>query len=118
MHHGGHVAHSLLSLGWLLPVLVLAGIAAVAALLWALRRRGPTEALSSSGQPDVEQNPEGQILAMLHQAGGSLRQTDIAANLGLPADRVAASLRELEERGSLRRQWETDHYTFTVQAAP
>jgi uncharacterized membrane protein len=116
MHHGSHVAHGLWSLGWLLPVLLLLAIGAVVAILWALTRREQTEGLSRSRQREVEENLEGQVMAMLHQAGGAMTQTEIRANLDLPVDRVASRLRELEEKGRIHRHWEADRYTFTVRA--
>lgn len=54
-------------------------------------------------------------MAMLHQAGGSLRQTEFAVNLDAPLTRVAEMLRSLEESGRVTRRWDAGEYTHTVE---
>ncbi|MFP3904217.1 MAG: MarR family transcriptional regulator [Armatimonadota bacterium] len=117
MHHGqralsifGGIAFPWLILG----IIVLAVLVGV--IIWLLLQRQSHSAPERSDKSEVEQNPEGQIMAMLHQAGGPLLQTEIAANLDIPVKRVAPILKALEEKGWIHRQWRAGEYTYRVIA--
>ena len=115
--HGGHLAAG--GLDSLLPLLVLLLVAASAALLvWWLtsRRRGELSPQEASAH-EVRDNVDGQIMAMLHQAGGAMPQSHIRVALGLPIDEVAVALRRLEEQGRVLRAWQPNEYTFSVRTA-
>ena len=100
-----------------LPFIVVASIAGVVLLvLWLLGRRQAKRRAASAKEDKVRGNLEGQILSMLSQAGGSLTQSQIRGNLDLPVAEVAQALRQLEEKGLVAREWNTDAYTFVVHA--
>ena len=84
--------------------------------LWLVGRRQAKRRAAVGGTDKVRGNLEGQILSMLSQAGGSLTQSQIRGNLDLPVAEVAQALRQLEEKGLVAREWNTDAYTFVVHA--
>ena len=97
------------------PFFAVATAAAVFLLaLWLVGRRQAKRRAASGGTDKVRGNLEGQILSMLSQAGGSLSQSQIRANLDLPVAEVAEALRKLEDQGLVSREWKTDAYTFNV----
>jgi hypothetical protein len=110
----------------LLPWVLLLGAAVVAVgaslLAWWMWRRtkapvpagGATETASDT---EIRENLDGQIRAMLTQAGGSLDQTQIRENLGLSVSAVGAALRRLEDEGQITRLWQPDGYTYLVRTA-
>lgn len=116
MHHGlriDAVAAEAPGFPWLI-----AGLIALAALIgliiWLVARGGEAPGRHRSAEREVEENLDGQIMAMLHQAGGSLLQTEIAANLGVSTERVACALRDMVDSGRVQRKWEADRYTYRV----
>lgn len=116
MHHGGRFVTESGAAGWVLPVAVLAGITLLVALVWVVARLNRADAGSRSAQREVEDNLDGQIMAMLHQSGKPLSQLVIAGNLGLPVQRVAGVLKDLEDKGWVTRRWEADEYSYSVKA--
>ena len=105
--------------GWetiVLALLIAVALATLAFLAWRLWSRRPSpiplEHLGVTPGPD---EVDAQILAMLHQAGGSLRQTTIRENLQLPLGEVAAGLQRLEEQGEVTRVWQPDEYTYVAR---
>ena len=97
------------------PFIVVASIAGIVLLvLWLLGRRQAKRRAATAGTDKIRENLEGQILSMLSQAGGSLSQSQIRANLDLPVAEVAEALRKLEDQGLVSREWNTDAYTFNV----
>jgi hypothetical protein len=70
-----------------------------------------------------QEDPEtvrGQILAMLTEYGGALKQDEIHKNLGLPSDLVSSMLLSLEKSGQITRDWTIENYrdTFLVKKLP
>jgi uncharacterized membrane protein len=97
----------------LLAVAVVVGLALL--IRWLLSRRRPEVSPEEAAQAEIRGNLEGQIMAMLHQAGGAMSQSDIRAALGLSVEEVAAVLRRLEEEGRILRTWQAQEYTFSVR---
>jgi uncharacterized iron-regulated membrane protein len=103
--------------GIVLLLLALALLAVVAVLIWGLAsRRRPEAPPEDAAQTEIRENLDGQIMSMLHQAGGTMPQSDIAANLDLSVDEVAVALRQMEEQGRISRTWRAEDYTFTVHS--
>jgi uncharacterized membrane protein len=98
---------------WLIVGLI-ALTALIGLIIWLVVRGGEASDQGHPSEREIEENLDGQILAMLHQAGGSMLQTEIAANLGLPAQRVATALRKLTDSGRVTRKWEAGRYTYRV----
>ena len=116
MEQEGHLARLLQTAdqNWL-PFIVIAVIAGVFLLVtWLLGKRQARRDAALPKGARARGNLEGQILSMLSQAGGSLSQSRIRANLDLSVAEVAEALRQLEEKGLVAREWNTDAYTFNV----
>ncbi|MGC9319334.1 MAG: hypothetical protein ACP5KN_14980 [Armatimonadota bacterium] len=96
---------------------LMVGLIALAALIgiiiW-LVAQGENAGRKRSSQAEVEGNLEGQIMAMLHQAGGSMLQTEIAVNLDVSTECVACALRDMVDSGRVSREWRADQYTYRV----
>ncbi len=102
----------------LLPLLLLGVVLLIGAALlvwWLYTRSRVTPAPADPGQQSIRENIDGQIQSMLFQAGGALDQIQIRANLGLPVEEVASSLRRLEDEGRITRIWQPNGYTYLVQ---
>jgi len=116
MHHGTHGSDAMAFVGhsWVALVGVPLAVGAVVLILWLMtRRRGGQDATDTASPAEVE----GQIMAMLHQAGREMTQVEIRAVLDLPVERVESALSELERQGHIRRRWEADRLTFGVEAS-
>jgi len=120
MGHGHHMHGAYVGTGGLgavpLVLLAVAVVAGVALLIWWLFFRRFSEASpDEAAQEEVRRNLDGQIMAMLHQAGGAIPQSHIRVALGLATDEVAGALRRLEEQGRVARAWQAEEYTFSVR---
>jgi len=100
------------------PWLIL-GLVALAALvgviIWVVAQGGATSGRKRSAAREVEENLEGQIMAMVHQAGTPLSQIEIALALDVATAKVAAAARELERKGWITRAWDPLEYTYHVE---
>ena len=115
-HHGHGTISGVAGSPWPIWVALAAlALAVIVVVIWLMTRPARVDE-AEDPQAAVPENLDGQILAMLHQAGRAMAQTEIRANLDLPLDRVASILRDLEEKGRIHRHWQTDRYTFTVRA--
>lgn len=115
--HVGHVGVG--DLESLLPLLLaLAVVAGLVVLVWWLfSRRRPESSSEDTAREEIKQNLDGQIMAMLHQAGRAMPQSHMRVALGIPIDELAVALRRLEEQGRVFRTWQAEEYTFTVRTA-
>lgn len=98
--------------GWFTGLLVALVLAALVCLLWLLgrdRERRGRDAKKACEDADC------QVLAMLHQAGGTMSQTAIREALDLPVDVVGSVLAELERDAKIERTWVGSEYTFGVR---
>ncbi|MGD9495435.1 MAG: MarR family transcriptional regulator [Armatimonadota bacterium] len=94
-------------------MLLLIALAIAAAWLLATREHGAGSSASSAEGPHP--NLEGQIMAMLHQAGKPLGQIEIALALDVATARVAVAARELEHKGWITRTWDPLEYTYHLE---
>ena len=97
---------------------LIVGLIALAALIgliiWLVAQGGEGEGRTPVAEREVEENLDGQIMAMLHQAGGSMLQTEIAANLDVSTECVACTLRDMVDSGRVHREWKAGEYTYRV----
>ncbi len=113
MHHRIAQAHSAPPIiPWELLALALVCLAALVLVVALIARRRPTR--SEGTAPEVLENLDGQIMALLHQAGGDMTQAEICQALGAPLQAVASMLHDMQERGWVTRRWVAEHYTFRV----
>ena len=119
MHHGVPMGHGIGvgALGGgagLTAFLLLLLAASILVVWWLWRRRAAAPPAEANRDAETRENLEGQILSMLTQAGGSLNQTQIQGNLGLPVQEVATALQRLEAEGQVSRSWQPEGYTYLV----
>jgi len=72
----------------------------------------------SETEREVRENTDGQIRAMLFQAGGPLGQDRIRSDLDVPPDELAETLEATERRGEIMREWLPLEYTYRIRLAP
>ena len=65
-------------------------------------------------QKETFEDLEAQIVSMLIQHGGSIKQNEISSNLDLPLDLITSKLLELEKEGTLERTWRVDEFTYQI----
>jgi uncharacterized membrane protein len=116
MRHFGRFGHAVQgnSPGWILPLLLVVGLALVALIVWLLVRAHRSNSVTTQATPLTHEELECQIMAMLAQAGRPLKQAEIAENLALPREEIARVISSLEREGGVVRRWELAGYTFTV----
>jgi uncharacterized membrane protein len=116
MRHFGRFNHAVegSSPDWMLPLLLVAGLALVAVVVWLLTRAHRNGSLTAQATPLTREELECQIMAMLAQAGRPLKQAEIADNLALPREEIARVISDLERDGGVVRRWDLAGYTFTV----
>jgi uncharacterized membrane protein len=98
----------------MLPLLLVAGLALVALVVWLLTRAHKDSSLTAQATSLTREELECQIMAMLAQAGRPLKQAEIADNLALPREEIARVISDLERDGSVTRKWDLFGYGFTV----
>ena len=116
MRHFGRLGHAVegSSPDWMLPLLLVAGLALVALVVWLLTRAHKDSSLTAQATSLTREELECQIMAMLAQAGRPLKQAEIADNLALPREEIARVISDLERDGSVTRKWDLFGYGFTV----
>jgi len=116
MRHFGRFGHALegSSPDWMLPLLLVLGLALVAIVIWLLTRAHREDSVAAQMTPLTREELECQIMAMLAQAGRPLRQAEIAEHLAQPREEIARVISDLERDGSVTRRWDLVGYAFTV----
>jgi len=115
MNH--HVFHSYsdLSLGS-----ALVGLAAIVVIVFVfllmLRHRLVGPSGLSRGERKSLDAGEAEVLAMLRQTGGAVPQPDLSETVPMSPDDIARSLRSLEEKRLIQRQWNTEKKAYLVFA--
>lgn len=94
----------------LLAGLVVAGVLVVT--LIAKKKRNTNSKLKNIKK---QETLEGQIMAMLTEYGGALKQDEIQKNLGLPSDLVSSTLLSLEKSRQITRDWKVENYRNTYR---
>jgi uncharacterized membrane protein len=116
MRHFGRFGHAVQGSDpdWILPLLLVVGLALVALVIWLLTRAHRNTSVTAQATPLTREELECQIMAMLAQAGRPLKQAEIADNLALPREEIARVISDLERDGGVVRKWDLVGYTFTV----
>jgi len=112
MNHHGHGFGSPFGI-WLVLGGILLVVVIVALLLY-FRGRQP-DGLSRSERRELDPMQAG-ILAMLRQNGGPVAQSQIGEAVPMDSDETANALRELENRGLVRREWNSEKQSYMVWA--
>ena len=113
----GHGHHTSLTIDpWMIGVIVVALIGVVTVILWFVHRR----TIASDGLTPLERkslpDEQQEILSMLRQHGGPMRQDEIVDLLSGDLDDLAAAMRSMETEALIRREWKSDQGTYIVSA--
>lgn len=98
---------------WLIPGVVLLMVVIVALLAY-FHGRQP-DGLSRAERRNLDP-VQAEILAMLRQKGGPASQSEIGEIVSMDADETADTLRRLEDRGLVRREWNREKKAYIVSA--
>ena len=99
-------------------VLLLVGSLLVIAVIALFAARTKRDARpGGAGRAEIYEDLDGQIRALLAQAGGALNQDEIRDYLDIPVTEVAKALHSLEKSGEIARDWEAGAYTYRVKLA-
>ncbi len=79
--------------------------------------RARNDAAQATGKAEVYEDLDGQIRALLTQAGGALNQDQIRDCLDIPVSDISRALRDLEKSGEIARRWDSGAYTYRVRLA-
>ena len=114
MRHSNHVFNYE---PWII-VIFLAGLAVFIVLLICFIHR---RIVASDGLTGKERNElpseQRELLSMLRQSGGPMRQTDLVDVMPYGLDYIAGILKEMESKGLIHREWKSEQGTFEITAA-
>lgn len=95
-------------------IIIILVIAVVVVVLYVIFNYNSKNKNMTNEEGEIPENLDGQILAMLTQFGGEMKQSEICANLNLSVKILADELNRLEKEGRIRRRWLKEDYTFSV----
>ena len=99
-------------------VLLLVGSLLVIAVIAVFAARAKREFRpGGAARAEIYEDLDGQIRALLAQAGGALNQDEIRDHLDIPVTDVAQALHALEKSGEIARDWDAGAYTYRVKLA-
>jgi hypothetical protein len=112
MRHGHQ--YPLFSEPWMIAVIIIGVVLLVAGLIWLINRR----TVASDGLTHVERKnlsfQEREILAMVRQHGGPMRQDWLIDELPGDSEGLAGIILEIENKGLIKREWNSDVGTYMV----
>jgi len=97
---------------WIIVICIVIVIALVL-LLQSHQEQAKIKGLTDK-QKETLENIDAQILSMLIQHGGSLKQNEITSNLDLPQDIITTTLLDLEKQDMITREWLADEFTYRI----
>lgn len=116
MGHGHHTSMS--SDPWVIGLIIVALITVVTGIIWFARRR----MVASDGLTPLERKgldfQEREILSMLRQCGGPMRQNEIVDALSGDLEDMAGVMKDMEAKGLIHREWKSDMGTYIVSTRP
>ena len=99
---------------WVLILAMGAFLAVIIGIIWLFYRR----TMDSRGLTPLERktltSPEQEILSMLRQNGGPMRQDEMVDELSGDLEMLSEVLKDLETKGRLQRKWEPGQGTYIV----
>jgi len=99
---------------WMFGVVVVAVIGVVAVVIWLVHR----STVASNGLTPVERKKlpfqEREILSMVRQHGGPMRQNEIVDALSGDLENLAGVMKDMETKGLIHREWESDQGTYIL----
>ncbi len=101
----------------MVTVIIVGLLLAVAVIVWLSYRRMTASDGLTPREREVLSLPEREILSMLRQHGGPLRQDRLIADLYNDTEELAGVILIMEEKGTLKRKWDREAGTYMVSAA-
>ena len=116
MNHGHHAA--VLHGSWDAALVIAALVLVAAGVAWLLYRRAVACDCLTPEEQEKLTDLEREILSMLRQHGGPIRQDRLIAALHGDNEGLAVFLLEMEKKGRIRREWEAGTGTYLVSEPP
>jgi len=99
---------------WIMTIFSACLIIVVSLLIWFIHHR----AVASNGLTGKERkelsSEQRELLSMLCQNGGPMRQTELVDDMPYDLDYIAAILKEMESKGLIYREWRSDKGTYEI----
>ncbi|MBN1957545.1 MAG: hypothetical protein JXQ81_00915 [Desulfuromonadales bacterium] len=112
MRHG--LQNSLLLDPWKIALIIIGLVLLVAGLIWLIHRRTvASDGLTPSERKNLSFQ-EKEILSMVRQHGGPMRQDWLVDELPGDSEDLAEVILEIENKGLIKREWQSDVGTYMV----
>lgn len=112
MRHG--LQNSLLLDPWKIALIIIGLVLLVAGLIWLIHRRTvASDGLTPSERKNLSFQ-EREILSMVRQHGGPMRQDWLVDELPGDSEDLAEIILEIENKGLIKREWKSDVGTYMV----
>lgn len=112
-----HLRHTLTYEPWMIGAFLAGLVVVLILLIWFVHRR----TVASDGLTGKERKElpaeQRELLSMLRQHGGPMRQTHLVDVMPYDLDDIAETLKEMESKGLVRREWKSEQGTFEIAAA-
>ncbi len=101
---------------WMIGIFLGSILLIIVGIIWFLHNRN----IASDGLTPVERKilpfPEREILSMLRQNGGPVKQNEMLEELSGDLKDLAEAVKTMETKGLLHRKWESELGTYIVYA--
>jgi uncharacterized membrane protein len=112
MRHGNYI--SFYYGEWMIVLLISGALVIIVGLIWFLHNRN----IASDGLTPLERKNfpphEKEILSMLRQNNGPMRQDEIVDALPGDLEMLSEVLKDMATKGLIRRRWESEQGTYLV----
>ncbi len=103
---------------WIVGVCILGLIILVTAVIWFVHRHtAASDGLSPLERKELS-HQEREIISMLFQHGGPLKQKEMMDELPGDFKELVEAMNSLEKRGFIRREWNAEEETYIVSMFP
>lgn len=101
---------------WMIALFIVGAIVVVILLVWFIHRRTvASDGLTGKERKELPSEQK-EILSMLRQHGGPMMQTELVDIIPYDLDAAAEILKEMESRGLIVRQWNSEQETYEITA--
>ena len=111
-----HPHHTLPYEPWMIGIFIAGAVVVIVLLIWFIHRR----TVASDGLTVKERKElpykQRELLSMLRQHGGPILQTALVDAMSYDLDDVAETLKEMESKGLLHREWKSEQGTYEITA--
>lgn len=111
-----HSHHSFPNQPWMIALFIAVVIAAVILLIWFIHRRiVASDGLTKKERQELP-SEQREILSMVRQYGGPMPQSELVGMMPYDLDDITEILKEMEFKGSIRREWKSEQGTYEITA--